>query len=89
MKFDLAALPEGVINGIVQVGDVYRAHGGKPTVLWVVVAISGTAVHMLWLDRDGAICSSTSYAMRAIENRTLVGRCDELDGLVLDVRIMP
>lgn len=78
MKFDVQELDRDYLAGQPQVGDVYAARGGPPTIAWVVVAISasGRGAHMLGIDRDGAVCSTVSYSTRALEERPLIGLVD-------------
>lgn len=88
MRFDLTAVAnEAYTFREPQVGDVYPAQGGRPTVAWVVVATpaSGGVAHMLGIDKHGDVCSTTSYAFRALEDRPRIGFV-ELQDLVFSIQ---
>lgn len=78
MKFNVQDLNRDYLDGQPQVGDVYAARGGPPTIAWVVVALneSGRAAYLLGIDRNGDVCSTVSYTIRVLEERPLIGRVD-------------
>lgn len=62
----------------VRVGDVYPSHGGRPgwkgrTCWWLVASITGNVTHLLGLNADGEIVSTTSYGIHVLQSRKLVG----------------
>lgn len=87
MKFDVQELDRDYLAGQPQVGDVYAARGGPPTIAWVVVAINdtGRTAYLLGIDRNGDVCSTVSYSIRVLEERPLIGRID-MSGMVFHVR---
>lgn len=66
---------------IVEVGNVYLSKCRTVTHAWVVVAIkpSGNTVVCLGIDSEGEITTGTAYAIHAMENKKLIGRCDLSD----------
>lgn len=67
-----------------QVGDVFRAKGGRgPTRFWVIVALSasGDTSHVFGFDEDGNICSAQSYRTGYWEERDCIGRAELPDPL--------
>lgn len=65
-------------------GNIYPAKGGrKPgTDYWLVVAISGTAAHLIGFNDTGDPVSTASYNKSAMRERPVIGRCD-LSSLIL------
>ena len=65
-------------------GNIYPAKGGRKqgTDYWLVVAISGTAAHLIGFNDTGAPVSTASYNKSAMRERPIIGRCD-LSSLIL------
>ena len=62
----------------VEVGNLYNAKGPGPS-YWLVVAMTEKGgAHMLGLNRDGEIVSTTTYGAHALRDRKLIGRCHEI-----------
>lgn len=62
----------------VEAGNLYHAKGPGPT-YWLVVAVTDKGgAHMLGLNRDGEIVSTTTYGAHALRDRKLIGRCHEI-----------
>lgn len=81
MRIDLQNMSQDAMRDAVSVGDVYRANGGRGDCkFWVVVALSSSAkmAHCIGINRDGEICTSTSYGIHVFEQRMLVGRCEDI-----------
>lgn len=68
----------------VEVGNVYASKNTHKTVAWVVLAIHGNSVHMLGINAEGAITTTQSYGVHAMENRKLIGVVD-LSKLEFDI----
>ncbi len=86
MKFSAQpAIAEVASEQTVVAGNVYRSKGGKGTSFWVIVAVRGTAAHALGLDENGEIVSSTSYGCHAFQRRELIGFCEELQTMELNI----
>ena len=70
-----------------RVGDLYAAGGSSSkTAFWLVVAITENGgAHLLGLNSDGEIVSTSSYNAHAIESRRKVGHCPEIAGMTLNV----
>ena len=95
MKFNLPnpqPLPD--TNLKLRVGNVYPAKGGKgDTKYWVVLAIRNDAVHMIGLDKDGAITKAQSYGAHVFDgsswafnrNLSLLGHCPEVENFEMTV----
>lgn len=63
----------------VAVGNVYRSKATGPkgrdgTIYWLVVSVQGNACHMLGLNRNWEVVSTTSYGVRVMEERPLLYR---------------
>lgn len=79
MQFDLSNIPEGHLDGKIQVGDMFSAKGGRgDTAAWLVAAVRGDTLHMLGLNKQGEIVSTTSYGAHTMENRVCIGHCEML-----------
>lgn len=67
-------------------GNIYPAKGGRRpgTDYWCVIAVSGTAAHLIGFNSDGDPVSAASYNKNAMRERPIIGRCD-LSHLVLNV----
>lgn len=77
MRFSMEGAPQ--IERPIQVGDVFRAKGPRPTRFWLVLALgSGSSLHLAGLDEGGRIVSTASYGDHAMERRERVGRCHEM-----------
>lgn len=82
MKFNVRQVKTNVI----EIGNVYLAKGPGPS-YWVVVAITPRGgAHMLGIDEEGNIVSTTSYGAHVLHDRRLVGRCEDLKSLVFEVK---
>lgn len=64
----------------VRVGNLYPSKGGRDTRFWYVISIKrsesrirGDRVILLGLDEEFNIVSSQTYAIRALEERELLG----------------
>ena len=60
-----------------QLGDVVAAKGPGPA-HWVVVGLAHKVVHLLGINAEGDVVSTASYALHAVENRRVVGRCADV-----------
>lgn len=79
MRFNLDKIPKEKLDAKPTVGDIFAAKGGRgDTAAWVVAAVRGDTLHMLGVDKDGYIVSTTSYGIHTMENRTCIGHCDKL-----------
>lgn len=67
-------------------GNIYPAKGGrKPgTDFWCVIAVSGTAAHLIGFNSDGEPVSTASYNKNAMRERPIIGKCD-LESLIFCV----
>lgn len=77
MRFKLGDKAEQ-LSGNVEVGNIYRAKGGKLTRFFLVAAVMNETAHLFGLDLAGNIVSTQSYSTYHLENREIVGRCPEL-----------
>lgn len=97
MKFNSRDAAKLLPRGKPQVGDVFPAKSTGPkwyrkgTRYFVIIAItpgmhpgSGVA-HMLGLDEEGNINSTTSYGEHVMEERPRVGRCPDIANLSLNI----
>lgn len=84
MKFNLGELPPGILSPV-EVGNVYPAQGNRPTVAWIVVGYRAGRVTLLGIDGEGQICSGQTYAEHAMADRPLIGRCQGVKDMALDV----
>lgn len=85
MRFDTGPRPP--VDAGVQVGDVYQARGGgafSPD-FWLVVSVRNSACSVLGFKASGEIVSAQGYALRAFEDRAVVGRVDGIADLTLAV----
>lgn len=80
----------------VRVGNVYPAKGAarKRIAMWVVIAINetrmgGQSAHLIGLNDDGVITSTTSYGVHAMQGRDLIGRVEGLEDLEFNVEPAP
>jgi hypothetical protein len=73
MKIDLSNIPEAARPNEVLVGDVYPSKCTTKTVFWLVAAITGRSCHLLGLDTEGNIVSTSSYGLHAMEGRPRIG----------------
>lgn len=90
MQFDLTSLPPEATTQDIVVGDVLQSKGGRgDTALWVVAAIRGNSAHLLGVSRDGDIVSTASYGVHALRDRTVIGRCNDLEAMRLCVTTRP
>lgn len=71
-------------RGEVQVGDVYNAKGPGPK-YWVIVSVNGNAASALGINIDGEIVSATRYNLHAYEGRDLLGRCEDVANMKLNI----
>lgn len=69
----------------VEVGNVYRSKGGKDTAFWIIVGVRGNAAHAIGIDCEGEIRSTTSYGVHTFQRRQLMGRCEGILDLTLDI----
>lgn len=71
-------------------GNIYPAKGGrKPsTDYWLVIAVSGSAAHLIGFNADGDPVSTASYNKSAMRERPVIGRC-KIDTLKLNVEVKP
>jgi hypothetical protein len=78
MKFNLSEITQEIDDVEPKVGDVYGAHGGKPTACWIVIAEteSGNGVVVLGVTNQGKICTATTYNKIAFLDRLRIGRVD-------------
>jgi hypothetical protein len=84
MKFDLSAVRPTPPDGV-RVGDMYHSKGPHVASYWLVVSIRDRTAHLLGLDRDGFVVSTSDCGVRALEERTLVGRVEGLEDLQFTV----
>lgn len=84
MQFNYPEGREPKMPPEVAVGNVYCSKNTHKTVAWVVVGLSGQAVHLIGLDAEGQVSSTQSYNRHAIEGRKLIGRVD-LSQLEFDI----
>lgn len=91
MKFNIDDMGKVRQIGEVQIGDVYPAKGGsrQKIAMWVVVGIRGNMCHLIGLNNEGEISSTSSYGIWAMERRELIGHCPEVVDLVLTVKPLP
>lgn len=75
----------------VRVGDVYPAKGGarRKIAMWVVLNIHNGMVHLVGLNEEGVMTSTTSYGVHAMEERELIGRVEGLEELEFVVVPVP
>ena len=86
MKINIGKMPIRISLDTPKVGEVYRANGGRGTTrFWLVAAVSGNTSHLLGLDRDGNIVSTSSYGNHAITGREIVGFVEGFDNLALNM----
>jgi len=87
MKINIGKVPIRISLDAPKVGEVYRAKGGRgTTAFWLVAAVHENSSHLLGLDREGNIVSTSSYGNHAIVNREVVGFVEGLDALTLDMK---
>lgn len=86
MKIDVTPIAKYQEQNEVRVGNIYAARGGKGTMAWLVVAVRGDSVHMLGIDCEGEICSTTSYGKWVVKERQVIGFCADMETLRLTVR---
>ena len=97
MKFNIQQpINDRMINGGVRIGDVYPAKGGarRRIALWVVLSITGTdhsgqMVHLLGLNEEGEITSTSSYGLHAMESRERIGYVAGLEDMQFNIEPMP
>ena len=87
MIFNLAGLNPAIVKRAHVVGNVYAARGGRAgsTRVWVLVATTKDAGKLLGVDEDGRISSTQSYYLKALDNMPLIGRCEGVCNLNLEV----
>ncbi len=94
MKFDInPAAPFNPPAGAPKVGDVFPAKGTGPkhyragTRYFMIVAITNnqfgypTSHHMLGLDGEGNIVSTTTYGEHVMRERVRIGHCPDITKL--------
>lgn len=87
MKIEMGRIPIRISLDQPQVGDVYRAKGGRgSTKFFVVAAVIGNMAHALGIDSEGQIVSTTSYGTHVFAGRDIVGRVEELAELTLNIQ---
>ena len=93
MRFTLPTpQPTPDIDTSLRIGNVYPCKGGGKTRYWIVVGLDDVSVNMLGINADGRVTSTANYGVHVFANRyvgfpgrTLLGRCDGVDALDLDV----
>jgi hypothetical protein len=85
MKFNVGAQPNPLARNRVEVGNVYPAQGNKPTAAWIVVEVREGRAVLLGIDSEGQVCSAQTYAVHAMEDRPVIGRCACVAEMQLDV----
>lgn len=68
----------------VNVGDVYKAQH-RNTHYWIVLAVHGRMCHLIGVNSEGVVVSTTSYGVHVLEHRALMGRCHSLDKLHITI----
>lgn len=92
MKFDTKRpSPPPPAGRSAQVGDVYAAKGGKgESRYWLVVSVvENKRIVVLGLDEGGAVVGGASYGAWAMKDRPLLGRCDGLENMSLEITWKP
>lgn len=94
MKIDLSAVPREFLDDDPRVGDVYPAQGGpgqadQRTAMWIVIGVRNRSVVCMGVNTMGEIVSATSYQSHTFERRRKIGRCPDVENMILRVEPMP
>ncbi len=86
MKIDLSNIEKNKFQPDVMVGDIYPAKGGRGgTSAWLVVGVTEKMAHVLGLNVEGEIVSTSSYGVLAFECRERIGFVEEFKDTIMAV----
>ncbi len=89
MKFNVENIPAELMEDAPRVGDVYPAKGGAVTSAWIVMAVRNNNAHLIGVNKEGQITSTTSYGVHTLSSRDRIGFCPELLDMDLTLQIDP